>query len=106
LLARIRSGIRIHNLQSELTKIEHNKAISEMATTIDHQINNPLGSLIMALQNLHSELDATNKEKLKEDFLIINEAIERIKKFVEALANLQSPEVVKYVKDSKMIKIN
>jgi sigma-B regulation protein RsbU (phosphoserine phosphatase) len=106
LLARIRSGVRIFNLQSELTKIEHNKAILEMATTIGHQINNPLGSLIMALKTLESGLDESKKEGLKEDFFIINESIERIKKFVDALTNLQNPETVKYVKDSKMIKIN
>jgi sigma-B regulation protein RsbU (phosphoserine phosphatase) len=106
LLARIRSGVRIFNLQSELTKIEHNKAILEMATTIGHQINNPLGSLIMALKTLESGLDELKKEGMKEDFFIINESIERIKKFVDALTNLQNPETVKYVKDSKMIKIN
>jgi DNA-binding response OmpR family regulator len=106
LLARIRSGIRIHNLQKELTNTEHNKAILEMATTIGHQINNPLGSLLMSLKNLESDLETSEKEKLKDDFFIIYESIERIKKFVEALANLQNPEVVKYVKDTKMIKIN
>lgn len=106
LLARIRSGVRIFNLQSELTKIEHNKAVIEMATTIGHQINNPLGSLIMALKTLESGIDVSKKDGLKEDFFLINESIERIKKFVEALTNLQNPETVEYVKDSKMIKIN
>ena len=105
LLARIRSGVRIFNLQSELTKIEHNKAVIEMATTIGHQINNPLGSLIMALKTLESGIDVSKKDGLKEDFFLINESIERIKKFVEALTNLQNPETVEYVKDSKMIKI-
>ncbi|MCX6152213.1 MAG: response regulator [Ignavibacteriales bacterium] len=106
LLARIRSGVRIHKLQSELTKIEHNRAVIEMATTIGHQINNPLGSLIMALKNLEQELEVSKKENLKDDFYIINESIDRIKKFVEALSKLESPEVVAYIKDSKMIKIN
>lgn len=31
LLARIRSGVRIHNLQNELKSIEHSKALIEMA---------------------------------------------------------------------------
>lgn len=106
LLARIRSGIRIHNLQHELKKIEHNKAIIEMACTIGHQINNPLSSLILTLRGLQSELDTAKINHLEEDFYVINESIERIKKFVEALVNLNNPEVVDYASDNKMIKIS
>jgi sigma-B regulation protein RsbU (phosphoserine phosphatase) len=105
LLARIRSGIRIHNLQQELKKIEHNKAIVEMACTIGHQINNPLSSLIMSINNVQSEIDPSGKKQFEEDFYIVNEAIERIKKFVEALNNLENPEVVNYSNDTKMLKI-
>ncbi len=105
LLARIRSGIRIHNLQEELTQIEHNKAVLTMATTIGHQINNPLGSLVLTLNSLESELKKSDKDKFEEDFKLINEAIERIKNFVSALTNLQNPEVVGYTDDSKMIKL-
>lgn len=106
LLARIRSGIRIHNLQNELKKIEHNKAIVEMACTIGHQINNPLTSLIMTLKGLQTELDGIKGNHFEEDFYVINESIERIKTFVEALVRLNNPEVVEYASDNKMIKIN
>lgn len=106
LLARIRSGIRIHNLQLELKKIEHNKAIVEMACTIGHQINNPLASLIMSISNVESEIDPSNKPKFDEDFYIVHESIERIKKFVEALNNLENPEIVNYSNNTKMLKIN
>lgn len=105
LLARIRSGIRIHNLQNELKSIEHNKALVEMACTIGHQINNPLSSLIMSLKTLRDELEEARAQKLEEDFYIINESIERIKKFVQALVNLENPEIVNYTSDSKMLKI-
>lgn len=104
LLARIRSGIRIHNLQNEIISMEHSKAIVEMACTIGHKINNPLSSLIMSLKTLEGELDS-DKKKFAEDFYVINESIERIKKFVEALKNLQNPEVVDYTSDNKMIRI-
>jgi CheY-like chemotaxis protein len=106
LLARIRSGIRIHNLQNELKKIEHSKALIEMACTIGHQINNPLSSLIMSLKSLEEELDNSKKQNLSEDFYVINESIERIKKFVEALRNLENPEMVNYTSENKMIKID
>ncbi|MDP4172817.1 MAG: response regulator [Bacteroidota bacterium] len=105
LLARIRSGIRIHNLQNELRSIEHNKALVEMACTIGHQINNPLSSLIMSVKTLQEELDSSKAKKVEDDFYIINESIERIKKFVQALVNLENPEIVNYTSDSKMIRI-
>lgn len=106
LLARIRSGIRINNLQSELKSIEHNRAIVEMACTIGHQINNPLGSLKMSVENLKSEIaDIADKQDFQEDFYVIEEAISRIAKFVDALKNLKAPEMVNYAQDNKMIKI-
>lgn len=105
LLARIRSGIRIHNLQNELKKIEHNKAIIELACTIGHQINNPLSSLIMTLKHLQEELTNTSKSKHKDDFFVIDESIARISKLVEDLKNLDNPEVIDYTSDNKMIKI-
>jgi sigma-B regulation protein RsbU (phosphoserine phosphatase) len=102
LLARIRSGIRIHNLQHELKSIEHNKAVIELACTIGHQINNPLSSLILSIQNLEGEI---GDDKFKDDFMIINKAVERIRKFGDALKNLQNPEMVSYALDNKMLKI-
>ncbi len=105
LLARIRSGIRIHNLQNELKKIEHSKAIVELATTIGHRINNPLSSLVVTLQDLKSEL-AENGKKFDEDFFIIEESIKRIQKFVDALKNLQSPEMKDYALGNKMLDID
>ncbi len=105
LLARIRSGIRIHNLQNELKKIEHSKAIVELATTIGHKINNPLSSLVVTLQDLKSEL-AENGKEFDEDFYIIEESIKRIQKFVDALKNLQSPEMKDYALGNKMLDID
>ncbi len=104
LVARIRSGIRIHNLQNELKSIEHNKAVVELACTIGHQINNPLSSLMMSLNSLKDEIDQ-NKEDIKDDLFIMDESIKRIQEFVKALQKLQSSEVMDYALDKKMIKI-
>lgn len=104
LVARIRSGIRIHNLQNELKNIEHNKAVVELACTIGHQINNPLSSLIMSINSLKDEIDK-NKGEIKDDLYIIDESVKRIQEFVKALQKLQSSEVMDYALDKKMIKI-
>ncbi|MCB9248021.1 MAG: response regulator [Ignavibacteriales bacterium] len=104
LVARIRSGIRIHNLQNELKNIEHNKAIVELACTIGHKINNPLSSLKMSVDSMKDELD-TNNESIKDDLFVIEESLKRIQEFVKALQKLQSAEIMDYALDNKMLKM-
>jgi sigma-B regulation protein RsbU (phosphoserine phosphatase) len=106
LLARIRSGIRIHNLQNELKNIEHDKAIIELACTIGHKINNPLSSLLMSIKNIEDELKSLSRKSFEEDFQVINQSIDRIKILANDLTHLRNPEVVDYTTDSKMIKLD
>jgi sigma-B regulation protein RsbU (phosphoserine phosphatase) len=103
LLARIRSGVRIHNLQSELKQVEHKKAVIELACTIGHQINNPLSSLILTLENFIQEV---NKEEHKEDIMIIRQSVDRIKNLVNTLINIENPEIVKYAGEKQMLNLN
>ena len=104
LLARIRAGLRIYNLQNELKNIEHDKAVVELATTIGHKINNPLASLKMSIDSLKEELGKAN-ESTTEDIYIIEESLKRIHEFVKALQNLKSAETTNYALDNKMLKI-
>lgn len=106
LLARIRSGIRIHNLQNELKGIEHSKALVEMACTIGHKINNPLSSLMMAIQNVQDELKDLSTKSMDEDFKVIAQSVEKIQVLANNLAHIKNPELVEYTKDSKMIKLD
>jgi phosphoserine phosphatase RsbU/P len=105
LLARIRSGIRIHNLQNEIKQIEHSKALIEMAATIGHGFNNPLSSLVLSLNNIQDELKGESKKQVAEDFQIIEESLDRIKKLVKDLTDLQNPEIINYASGNKMLKI-
>ncbi|MFZ1282196.1 MAG: response regulator [Ignavibacteriaceae bacterium] len=106
LIARIKSGIRIFNLQKELKAIEHSKAVVELACTIGHKINNPLSSLKIAMDNLQESLPVESSENTEEDFLIIQQAIERIQTFVHQLTHLENPEIINYTDESKMIKFD
>ena len=105
LLARIRSGIRIHNLQNELRNIEHNKAIIEMACTIGHKINNPLSSLLMSVKSIEDELNSIDKDKYNDDFNITYQSIEKIKSLVNDLTHLKNPDLIEYTPDQKMVKL-
>ncbi|MDQ7817347.1 MAG: response regulator [Melioribacteraceae bacterium] len=104
LLARIRSGIRIFNLQNELRDIEHNKAVIEMACTIGHKINNPLSSLTLSIQAIESELNTAEVVKIAEDIKIMKESTDRISKFVQELIHLQNPQLVNYIDNNRMLK--
>ena len=106
LVARIKSGIRIFNLQRELKTIEHSKAVIELACTIGHKINNPLSSLKIAMHNLQETVTSKNVDQTEEDFQIIQQAIERIQTFVQQLTRLENPEIIDYSDDSKMIKFD
>lgn len=105
ILARIRSGIRIHNLQNELKNIEHDRALLEMAATIGHKINNPLSSLLMSIKNLDFELKSMGKN-FDDDFLVIQKSIERIQKLANDLSQIKKPEIIDYTSDSKMLKLD
>ncbi|KUO61069.1 hypothetical protein APF79_13015 [bacterium BRH_c32] len=104
LLARIRSGVRIFNLQSELRNIEHSKAVIEMACTIGHKINNPLSSLVLSLKSIENELNDSERAKVSDDLKTISDSAERISKFVQELIHLQNPKVVDYTDENRMIK--
>jgi len=105
LLARIRSGVRIFNLQNELKNLEHNKAIIEMACTIGHKINNPLSSLLISVKNIEAELLELHQNAFAEDLMIISQSIDRIKTLTESLTNIQNPSIIDYSSGSKMIDI-
>lgn len=104
LLARIRSGVRIYNLQSELRNIEHSKAVVEMACTIGHKINNPLSSLTLTIKSIENELTNEEKVKFSDDLKVIKESTERINKFVQELIHLKNPQIIDYVEENQMIK--
>lgn len=106
LIARIKSGIRIFNLQKELREVEHSKAIVELACTLGHQINNPLNSLKISVANLKESLTDKLKDQSAEDFQIVQQSIERIQKFVVQLTNLENPELINYSEERKMIKFD
>ncbi len=105
LLARIRAGTRIFNLQSQLKKSEREKALLEMAATIGHNLNNPLGSLKLFIADLELEINEKKKNNFDEDFNLINEAIERISLLAKDLSKLKDPTTEMYVSDTKMIKL-
>lgn len=106
LLARVRTGIRIVNFQHDLTKIEHDKAIVEMACTIGHQMSNPLNSLIFSLKSLQDKLNSKEAKRLNEEMNLVKLSIEKIQILTNELIKLEKPEMTDYNSDIKMLKID
>jgi len=106
LLARVRTGIRIVNFQSEITKIEHDKAIIEMACTIGHQMSNPLNSLIFSLKSLQDKLNSRETKRLNEEMNLVKLSIEKIQILTNELIKLEKPEMTDYNSGLKMLKID
>jgi len=105
LLARVRTGIRVVNLQRDLTKIEHDKAIVEMACTIGHQLSNPLNSLIFSFKSLQDKLSKKEAKHLNEELTLVKLSVEKIQTLVSELIKLEKPEMTDYNADIKMLKI-
>lgn len=106
LLARVRTGIRVVDIQNELKRIEHDKAVVEMACTLGHKINNPLNSLTFSIKNLKDKLGDKEQEDLNDDLSIISLSIKNIEELISELIKLEKPQLIDYSSDSKMIKLD
>lgn len=73
LILRIKAGIRICRLHENIADRAHLKAIRELALTLGHEINNPLGVMLLILQSIQKKNDTTTlnqlKKKLKSAFI-------------------------------------
>ncbi len=103
IVAYVKAGMRITQLQEELKKAEHSKALVEMAFTAGHQINNPLAGMLMSLETIKAELDRESLEKISDELKIIEESIQRIKAAVNQLTNLKNPKLISYTSDTHML---
>ena len=104
LLARIRTGVRVHKLQNELKQIEHSKALIEMAATIGHNINNPLSSLILSIENIRAELEGKDISKeVYENLDLVQESVRKIQSLTKDLTNLKDPKLIQYSQNKNML---
>lgn len=105
LLARIRSGLRIYDLQLELKKSEHDRALLEMAATLGHQMNNPLSAFTMAMASMKKNIAQKNLDDIKDDLDLMNNAIKRMQEITGKLSMLKDPSLTTYLGNTKMLKL-
>lgn len=105
LLARIRSGLRIYDLQQEIKQLEHEKALIEMAATLGHQMNNPLSAVNMALTSLKKNIQNKNFKDIDDDIKLIQQSVQRMQEITQKLMMLKDPKLVTYLGNLKMLKL-
>ncbi len=103
LLARVRVGFRIRALQQELTFLQHQLAIVELARTMGHEINNPLAILMGYLELAEIHLKKHPDETLQRQLSLIRSAAEKIQLVVKQLQQLKNPTNTEYIHGMNMV---
>jgi DNA-binding response OmpR family regulator len=101
LLTRVRAGLRINKLQKEIAQLQHQKAITELAMTLGHEINNPLGIMMLVLQVLQKKNDIETVADIRKELRTVAENGIRIAEIVKKLSNLGNPQMKPYLKNSE-----
>ena len=102
LLARINVGLRITALQQELSRFQHTKAITELAVTIGHEINNPLGIMMLTLQVMKKKIGTPRESELAADIDSIMLNGNRGADIVKRLCSLDELQFKPYLKNSDL----
>lgn len=100
LVARVNVGLRITALQQELSKYQHEKAITELAVTIGHEINNPLGIMMLTLQVMKKKIGTPREAELIQDIETMMTNGHRVADIVKKLCSLEDPQFIPYLKNS------
>ncbi len=104
LITRIRVGLRITSLQHELATYQHRRAITELAVTFGHEINNPLGIIMLTLQVMKKRIAGGQYEQLAKDVDTCINNGNRISEIVKKLIALEAddPQFKPYLKGSEV----
>lgn len=96
----------LKNLMNMQAKSEQLATISQMAVSLNHEINNPLAAMVMAMGLLETRLKLQKDKELVSVLTLINEQINRIKELINNINNITEPVIEEYVSGTKMLKIN
>ncbi|NUN68678.1 MAG: response regulator [Bacteroidetes bacterium] len=100
LVARVNVGLRITALQQELSKFQHQKAVTELAITVGHEINNPLGIIMLTLQVMKKKIGTPREAELPADIETMMANGHRLADIVKKLSSLEDPQFKPYLKNS------
>lgn len=96
---------QLKETQKKLIEKERLAAIGEIIVTVNHEINNPLTSIIGLAEVLEFTYQTGNQVKVKRGLKAILKESRRIKKVTQKLAEINTSETRTYVGSEQMIKL-
>lgn len=94
--------IDLQTTQKELVEKERLAAIGDIVVTVNHEINNPLASIMGLTELLSFSVHTLSPDKVTDSLNMILKEAKRIQKITEKLRNIKSSKSDKYVGDIKM----
>ena len=94
----------VRGKQAKASGLERKQAVMQTAVTLNHEINNPLATILTTTQLLLDETEQLDR-KIVRRLKRIEEESRRIKKVTETLSSLSNPAVTDYPGGLKMIKM-
>jgi len=98
--------IKLKNTQKQLIEKERLAAIGEIVITVNHEINNPLTSIIGLAEILELAFQTGKQEKVREGLRSILKEAGRIQRVTHKLAKISSSESKEYVGKLRMIELS
>ncbi len=96
---------KLNTTQKELVSKEKLATIGEVAVTVNHEINNPLTSIIGMAEILEIAFNAGNSKKVREGLKGILKQAKKIQKVTERLNKVKEAKSINYHGDINMLEI-
>lgn len=107
LVARVRAGLRLRQLQREVVELERKMAVVQVAATAAHEINNPLTGVFGYIDLLRVSLESNApKETLLNYVNKISQQAVRIRDTVARLSTLKSVQTKEYLGQQRILDLN
>lgn len=103
LLARVRAGLRITRLQQELIRARHEQAITAMAVTLGHEINNPLTALLGHLELSLDCIARSDDTRTVHHIRGAADSARRIAEVARRLSEVRTPRTKPYLGQQEMV---
>ncbi len=95
----------LKDAQNRLVEQERLAAIGEIVVTVNHEINNPLTSIISLSEILQFTYNTGNKEKIQSALKSIHQAAKKIQRVTERLRHINKSQTEAYHGSIKMTRL-
>lgn len=103
LLARVRAGLQMSDLQREMNENRRRELMLEMAVTLGHEINNPLMALLGHIDLIDDALESGDAERVRRHLAGCREGVNRLTEVARSLTELRDARRKPYLGDQEMV---